>query len=72
LLPLHCTALVALGQKLANAIQDVYRLRAEAQAAQPKGDKQGALLNLLQKARIDQRHAEGAFTDHVKEHGCTD
>jgi hypothetical protein len=71
LLPLRCTVRVELGQKLANAIQDAYRLRAEAQAAQPKSDKQDALLNLLQKARIDRRHAEGAFTDHVKEHGCT-
>jgi hypothetical protein len=69
LLP-RCAVRAELGRKLADTIQHVYRLRADGNAAQPKGATQDALLNLLQKARTDQRQAEKAFSDHVKEHGC--
>jgi hypothetical protein len=68
----RCVHRVELGQKLADAIQDVYRLRAEAQSAQSGSATQDALLNLLQKAREDQRHAEHAFSEHVKEHDCAE
>jgi hypothetical protein len=65
-----CPVRTELGKKLANAIQDAYRLRADSEATQRGTDKQTALLDLLQKARQDQRNAQRALSDHVKEHGC--
>ena len=69
-MPFRCAHRAELDQKLADAIQDVYRLSAEAQSAQSGSVTRDALLNLLQKGRQDQRHAEQAFLDHVKEHDC--
>ena len=67
-----CEVRGKLRQELTNAIQDVYRLRAEFQIAAPGSDKQTAILNFLQKAREDQREARQAFWHHVKEHRCVE
>jgi hypothetical protein len=68
----RCAHRVELGERLTSAIQFVYRLHADSQAAPPGSATQDALLNVLQKAREDQRHAEKAFLDHVKVHNCAE
>ena len=67
-----CLVRGKLRQELTNAIQNVYRLRTESQIAKPRSDEQTDVLNLLQKARDDQREARQAFWHHVRKHGCTE
>jgi hypothetical protein len=69
-LPNHCPVRTELGTQLVNAIQNVYHLRTDSEAAKPESDKQTALLDMLQKARQEQRIVQGALSDHIKEHGC--
>jgi hypothetical protein len=71
-LPPHCVERLELGLRLADAIAHVYRLRADSQAAKLESDKRAALFNLLQEARTDQRRAEHALSDHIKEHACAE
>jgi hypothetical protein len=71
-LPSYCAERAELGSRLATAIAYVYRLRADSQAAKLESDKRAALFNLLQEARTDQRRAEHALSNHIKEHGCAE
>jgi hypothetical protein len=68
----RCARHMGLAQKLADAIQDVHRLLAEIEAADPGSNQHGALLNRLREAVADQRHAEQAFSEHIKEHKCAE
>jgi hypothetical protein len=67
---LHCPTRSELAARLSRIIQDVYRLRADSEAAKTRSEQQTALLNVLQKTRADQRVAQRALADHIKEHGC--
>jgi hypothetical protein len=69
-LPDNCPVRSELGSQLINVIQDVYRLRADSGAAKAGSDMQTALLDLLLRARQNQRNAQRALSDHIKDHGC--
>jgi hypothetical protein len=68
-LRIDCPVRAALGLQLANAIQDVFRLRADSEAAKIGSDNT-FLFDLLREARKDQRNARRALLDHLREHRC--
>jgi hypothetical protein len=66
----NCPVRADLGLQIADAVEDVYRLRADSLAATPGSEQQTAFLHLLQQARKDHFDAQRALTGHIREHGC--
>jgi hypothetical protein len=69
-MPPDCTIRADLGLQIADAVQDVYRLRMNIETTASESASQIALLNLLHITRKDQRKALRALADHIRVHGC--
>jgi hypothetical protein len=66
----YCPVRQELGSQLVNAIRDASRLGIDSETLHLGSYERTALLDLLQDARQDQRNAQRAFSDHVREHRC--
>lgn len=63
----ECPDRVRIGQRIAKAIQEVYRLRDQLSATVPEREK---LWAELQNARAEQRNADRELSEHAEKHGC--
>lgn len=65
-----CPELLRIGQRVAQAIEELYRISSAHKAANLGTSERSVLAGQLHEARREQRESGRELREHIKEHGC--